>query len=459
MFKKLFEPGNIGKLTLKNRIVMAPMVTCYAVDGEVTERLIHYHEARARGGAGLIVTEASFLTASPGTINVGDDKYIPGLRRLVESIHEAGAKVAMEIQTGRGRQDMVDPATASEFYDPKTGVRARALSIGDIERLLAGQGEAAERARRVGFDAIMIHGGPGRLVSDFLSPVMNKRVDQYGGDVKNRARYAVGLVEASKKRAGEDYPVIFRLTADHRLGGRGFTLEEAKLVSQMLEKAGADAIDITSGSFENIHWAFGPRDLPKGYNIPLAAEIKKMVGIPVMVAGRITDPFIAEEVLEQGKADFVTIGRALLADPEFPQKAMEDRMEDIRPCIHCYECTRAFGEPPPTPMVCAVNAMASREGEIELKGADTPRRILIIGAGPGGMETARVAALRGHKVTIWEQDEKVGGQLNLASVPPYGEEFGELIRYLGFNLRSLGLNLSLGKGLRQARLQSLNLIL
>jgi len=300
------------------------MVTRYVnEDGSISERVLNYYTKRALGGCAMVTIEASYPRSGsyPGRIFLGDDRCIPGLQRLAEIIHEGGAKACIQINPHRGRSDELDPASASETIHPQTGARVRALSLSELKELEKAFGEGATRAKEAGFDCVMIHGGSGYLVSEFLSPRTNKRTDEYGGDVKKRARLALNLLRVAKKQLGTDYPVIFRLTAHERIEG-GFGLEDALAVCKLLEEAGADAIDVISGVAETYYWVNPNMYLPLAFNVPLSQAIRKEVRIPVSVAGNINDPYLAEEILRDGKADFIDLGRALIADPEFPNKAM-----------------------------------------------------------------------------------------------------------------------------------------
>ena len=446
-FPKLFEPGRIGDLQLKNRIIMSPMFThlCFE-DDTVSDRITDYYAERARGGCGLVTVEASYSRPYPAHLGLYDDKFIPGLRKLSEAIHSQGAKAAIQINPHRGRADETDPASASPAIHPKTGARARALTIDDIRELRDQFGEAARRAKDSGFDCIMIHGGTGYLVSEFLSARINKRVDGYGGDITRRARLALELVDTAKERTGASYPVIFRLTADERVAG-GFGPEDAVVVSKLLENAGVDAIDVVSGVAETQAWAVPYMYMPPACNASLSQAVKAATKIPVSTAGRINDPSVAEEVLQEGKADFVNLGRALIADPEFPNKAKEGRASDIRKCIACCRCIETLFGPGARAVVCAVNPAVGKEREFQLglRPASQRKKVLVIGGGPGGMEAAMVAAERGHSVTLWESGKELGGRLKLGSIPPGKGEIGSFIEYLGNRLDRLGVKVSLGK--------------
>ena len=449
-FRKLMEPGKIGGLELKNRIVMAPMVTRYAGDsGEVTQRMVDYYQERARGGVGLIVTEAVYFCegGNPGRLSIYDDEFMPGLRWLLEKIEAAGCKAAIELNPGRGRKDEVQPVCASNvppspyIPGPSKGQEPRVLTIEEIELLIGQFGQAAKRAKDIGFHALMLHGAAAYLVMDFLSPLTNQRTDEYGGDIKARAKLALRLMESARRAVGEDFPILFRMTVDQHVEG-GFSLSDAIVVCQMLEKAGCSAIDVISGSYAAPEWAIPPMPIRGGCNADMSAAVKAAVNIPVMVAGKINDPSLAEEILEQGKADFVDLGRALIADPKFPEKVYEKRTDDIRRCLCCNVCYQTVVSAG-SALRCTVNPEVGRENAFRIAPTGDAKKVLVIGGGPGGMEAARVAALRGHEVTLWEKHDGLGGQLRLASVPPHKEPIGELMDYLGVQVQKAGVRVEL----------------
>jgi 2,4-dienoyl-CoA reductase-like NADH-dependent reductase (Old Yellow Enzyme family)/thioredoxin reductase len=426
-FTKLFQPGKIGTLSTPNRIVMAPMVTHYAAEGAVTERMIAYYAERAIGGTGLIVLEASYPrgVGHPGRVFIWSDAFIPGLKRLTDEVHLCGGKIAVEINPSRGRVDEADPISASPVPHPITGKVPRALTVEEIRGLEEDSGRSVIRAREAGFDAVMIHGGTGYLISEFLSPRINLRTDLYGGGIRGRARLAVEMVREAKKQGGEDYPIILRLAASERMEG-GVSLEDIQETCRFVQEAGVDAIDVVSGVAETQEWVVPSMYFPPACNVPLAEEIKKQVSIPVMVAGRINDPSLAEEILEKGRADFVVLGRALLADPYFAAKAREGRQKEIRKCIACLRCIESFSAR--LPLVCTVNPSVGREREPEPK-IGRKKKVAVVGGGPAGLQAALTAAERGHEVILLEKEGEMGGQLNLASLPPDKGELRNVLSY------------------------------
>ncbi|MGB9714645.1 MAG: FAD-dependent oxidoreductase [Candidatus Bathyarchaeales archaeon] len=449
---KLFEPFQISVMKLKNRIVMPPMGTNFSnEDGTVTQRLINYHVERAKGGIGLIIVEGAYVEprgkGSIRQLGVDNDNKIPGLRKLAAAVKENGAKVALQLFHG-GRQSHssiigTQPVSASEVPCRLTGETPRALTIPEIEELVEIFAEAARRVKEAGFDAVEIHGAHGYLINQFLSPLTNRRTDQYGGDIKKRARFLLEILERVREKVGKDYPVLCRINGDDYIEG-GIKLEEAKTIAKMLEANGVDALHVSGGIYDSpIPVTTAPMALPRGVMVHLAAGIKEVVNVPVIAVGRLDDPKLAEEILQQGKADLVSMGRALLADPYLPNKIAAGALDEINRCIACDECIGRlfFNED----IACTVNAALGREGEYRIEKAKVRKRVLVVGGGPAGMEAARVSALRGHEVILYEKGKKLGGQLNLAAVPPHKEEIKNLTAYLETQIRKLSVKIILGE--------------
>jgi len=423
------------------------MVTHYASeDGLVTDRLIDYLAARVRGGVGIVIPESSYArrTGYRGRLMVNRDECVPGLRSLAKSIQEEGAKAVLQINPHRGRADEMKPASASAIPHPVTGVIPHVLTVEEIQELVHDFGEGVQRAREAGFDGIMIHGGSGYLLSEFMSPRLNLRTDEYGGSLSGRMKLALDLIGVAKRKGGADYPVIYRLTADERTFG-GLTALDGARIAKLLEEADVDAIDIVSGSQETSEWSVGYMYLPPGYNEDIARTVKSAVQIPVSVAGRINTPQVAEGILERGSADFIDLGRALLADPEFPAKAASGRYEDIRPCVACNRCQEPIWQSWDKPLECTVNPSAGREKHFVISKVAKPKRVLVIGGGPAGMEASRMAGWRGHEVMLWEESGSLGGQLNLAHLPPGKGELENLIKWQKNQLSMMNVKVKLGK--------------
>ncbi|MEH7276164.1 NADH:flavin oxidoreductase, partial [Neobacillus vireti] len=345
-YAKLFEPMKIGKMTLKNRLVMAPMGTFTPMqDGTESEEGIAYYEERARGGIGMIIIGAQFLnekTAQGGpTMAVDNNRAIPKATVLCERVHRWGAKICAQISPGTGRNGMPDigervPISSSEnpsFHNPE--MICRALSTEEIKDIMKDWAQAALFAKKAGFDAIEIHGHAGYLIDQFLSPIWNKRTDEYGGSFENRARFAVETVQTIREAVGPDMPILFRIALDHRFEG-GRTIGDSMPLIELLEKAGVDALDIDAGAYETMDYIFPPSYLGDACMGYVCEEARKHVSIPLLNAGSHT-PETALELVNSGNCDFVMFGRQTIADPEFPKKLMENRREDIRPCLLCNE--------------------------------------------------------------------------------------------------------------------------
>ncbi|MBI2831488.1 MAG: FAD-dependent oxidoreductase [Chloroflexi bacterium] len=453
--KKLLEPGKIGNLELKNRLVFPPMATrLFTPEGEVTERLIDYYLARVRGGVGLIVLEATYVRAGgyKGRICLDDDRFIPQMKKLVDTIHREGAKIVCQVNVHRGRADEHDPASPSNVPHPYTKIVPRVLTIDDIRNMVNDFGRGMRRVREAGLDGLMIHGASGYLISEFLSPFTNKRTDEYGGSLENRARFALEVVESTRRNVGPDFPIIYRLIGDDRVGG--FQLKDALVVARMLEEKSVDAIDVTSGFVETDYWAVPVMQIPPACNVPYSQAIKGQVKVPVIVAGKINDPFLAEQVLAEGKADFIDMGRSLLADPLMVKKAIEGKPEDMCKCIGCSRCSEAVVQTR-IPIWCSVNPAVGREREFaeKMKPAARRKKVLVIGGGIAGMEAAVLAAQRGHKVTLWEASRELGGVLNLAILPPGKGDLNYLLNYLLTQLKKPGVDVVLGKEATVATVQ------
>jgi 2,4-dienoyl-CoA reductase-like NADH-dependent reductase (Old Yellow Enzyme family)/thioredoxin reductase len=445
----LFTPGTIGTLSVRNRIAMPPMATNYATwTGAVTDRLIAYHAARARGGVGLITVEFTYVQPTGrlthNGLGVYEDALIPGLRRLTDAVHAEGAKVSIQIAHGGRRCRSTISGTQPLAPSPIPclgGEVPRGLSEAEIDRVIVWFGEAARRVREAGFDAVTLHLAAGYLLQSFLSPYANRRTDQYGGSLEGRMRLPLAILERVRCEVGPEFPVICRLTVDEFVEG-GLTLAEAQRMAQRLEQGGAAAIDATAGLPETLYIIGPPMAMPRGFLASHAQAIKAAVRIPVFAVGRINDPRLAEQLLQEGKADFICMGRALLADPELPNKAKAGRLDDICPCIACNEgCNQRFYAQ--LDVSCVVNPRVGREPLFPATPASQSRRVLVIGGGPAGLMAALSAAARGHRVTLCERTAQLGGQLLMGDVPPHKEEIRTLREYLIGQLAKAGVEIRL----------------
>ncbi len=461
---KLFEPVNIGNVELRNRLVMPPMGTNFAAeDGSVTQRAIDYYRERARGGVGLVIVEGAYVhplgKGSNMQMSLIDDDKIPGLSRLAKAIQAEGARAAIQLfHAGRQVSSMIigtQPISASDVPCMLVREPPRPMTLEEIEETIEAFGEAARRIKDAGFDAVEIHAAHGYLINQFLSPLTNLRKDKYGGHFEGRTRFLVDIVQRIRKKVGKEFPIICRMNGDDYFEG-GITLQEAKRIAQVVEKAGVDAIHVSGGIYDSEYGeSTAPMWLPRGFMVTLAQGIKEVVDIPIIAVGRINKVKLAEEILEKGQADLVSMGRALITDPELPKKAMEDRLEEIRPCIACNEgCLNMllFLKS----VTCILNAAVGREEEFRIKPAEKPKRVLVVGGGVGGMEFARVAALRGHHVSLYEKNNELGGQVLLASVPSYKYELKNIVPYFRHELERLGVDVHLGEEISESVIDDLD---
>ena len=444
VLKKLFESAEIGAMHIKNRIVMPPMGTNMADGGYVNRKILDHYEARARGGVGLIIVEVTGVDSPTGknTANMlmlDDDKYIPGMAGLVKTIHKHGAKAVLQIShTGRGaRQKItgVQPVAPSPVPMPFSsaigygGDMPRELTLTEIKTIEQKYADAAARAKTAGFDGVMLHGTGYYLIAQFVSSTANIRCDEYGGDIEKRARFPLEVIEAVRGKIGYDFPLLYKMSALEMGQGAGLTLDEGRRLAGILQDAGVDALEL-AGMIWGIDLNMEPPPgEPKNMGLMLSPFIKSVVTIPVIAEGRI-DPEQGDKAIAEGKADFIGFGRGLLTDPRLPEKALAGRFEEIRPCIGCGRCTdnqlmKGLG------VMCSVNPAVGHEtGKYRIHRAKNVKKVAIIGGGPAGMEAARVAGLRGHRVILYEKDSKLGGQLNQAVVPPHKSNLAAYLEYL-----------------------------
>jgi 2,4-dienoyl-CoA reductase-like NADH-dependent reductase (Old Yellow Enzyme family)/thioredoxin reductase len=457
-YERLFSPGRIGTLQLKNRIIYPPMGTnTCTYEGEVTDRFLAYHAVRAAGGVGLdIIENAGVDTQMSGArlplgCNVDDDKHIPGLKKLTKVIHKNGAKACLQIYLGT--------LWAKPEGRPVFGAELpHEFSQDDIKLATQRFAEGARRAIKAGFDAVEIHGANINAQTQFRSAVWNNRKDKYGGSVENRARFMCDTLRAVRKEVGKKFPLWCRTSlfeiyyvGNGKIAEYGVTLQDTLVHAPMFAQAGADAIHLSQGGFYDYAWQYYTMCPVEAQGeapyLDMVEQVKKAVNVPVIAAAYIT-PEAGEKALKAGKVDFVSMGRAIQADPEFPNKLAKGQESDIRPCIHCNHCieTLAWADG----VVCSVNPAVGREEELKIKKAAKPKKVIVAGGGPAGMEAARVAALRGHKVTLYEKNKKLGGQLIQAAIPPHKSEIVKLIDYQKNQLKKQKVKVELGKELTAA---------
>lgn len=477
MFKHLIQPVRIGTLDLRNRMVQAAMGTNLAArDGTVTDASVAYYARRAQGGIGLLITEVCAPEPAgrviPGELDISSHAFIPGLARLATAAHAGGAKIALQLAHGGCFASKavtgvapVSPSGVGTALLPDD--QPRPLTIAEIQHLVQLFGQAAQRARIAGFDAVEIHGAHGYLPLQFLSGYTNRRTDEYGGSLENRARFALDIIRAIKEHAGQDFPIIYRLSAEEDVPG-GLTLAEAIRFAQLAVAAGADALHISAGTWDSRIAAFGavmtgqepaagkrlgegvsigvwvpPHYVPRGNLLPLAAAIKPQVTVPVIAVAGIT-PGMGEEAIATGKADLIALGRQMLADPDMPRKLLAGKANEIRRCVRCNDCLGSVLSY--RGIACAVNAEAGREHETftGVTPAPQPRRVLVVGGGPAGMEAARIAALRRHRVTLYERAAMPGGMLYYAAIPQFNQDYRAFLAWQHAELDRLGVQVILG---------------
>jgi len=448
---RLFSPINIGKVRLKNRVVMAPMVTRLgATNGFMTERERVYFIRRARGGTALITvgnaTIAPNVQPEPRHDAIWDDKYIPMWEEFARVIHAHDCMVSIQLchvgNQGKPKETGIRPVAPSEVASPLTGEMPKALTREEIKDIVEQFADAAVRAKNAGADMVEIQGVQGFLVQNFMTPLFNKRTDEYGGDVRNRMRFPVEIVTRVKEKTGSEYPVVFRMVASDLVEG-GIEIEDAKTMAGILAEAGVDALHFTAGAGHHVrHLGMPPADAGRNCIVDLVAQIKGVVDVPVMVSQRIVDPVEAEEILKERKADIISLGRALICDPDWPKKAAEGAFKDIRICIGCcqgcYDETREGRQ-----WTCIYNPEVGKEKEYEISEAEKLKKIMVIGGGPGGLEVARIAALRGHSVTLYDKGGELGGQWLLACIPPRKQEYMEMIKWYVGQLEKLDVKIVL----------------
>ena len=457
-FKRLFTETAIGPVRVRNRIVMSPMGMMFDpqyVDGQFSPALVQFYEERARGGAGLILVSPAFPELQGQAFVHGfciwEDRFMSASRGLVEAAHRHGAKIGLHLlhagSYARPRITGSQPVSASAMTNSWTREKAREVTLAEIKQIIPNFARAVARMKEAGFDLVELNAYSGYLLREFLSARTNQRTDEYGGGMENRFRLLREVIQACQEAVGKDYPIVVKISGDEYLpGGNG--LEEARWVARNLEALGVAALHVSPAGHET-SLPLTPGFAPKGAFLYLARTIKKLVKVPIITA-HLGDLGLAEEALREGSTDLVAFGRSFLADPEFALKAQEGREEDIRPCMRCCQgCyDRVFSQIWGTavePVTCLINPACSREGDFDIKPAPQKKRVMVVGGGPAGLEAARVLALRGHQVSLYEKAPWLGGQLFYASAPPGKEDFSRGIDYFSGQLKKLGVKVRLGR--------------
>jgi 2-enoate reductase len=455
-------------MELKNRVAMAPMGTngLTDIDCGYSRRLIDFYAARARGGAGMIMTGAAVTnTQLEGGIahflpRLDTPAYMGRLSELCDAMHHHGAKLVLQLTAGFGRVNFVEgnpiqPISASVqpcFLDPS--VSTRALTVEEIQQLVVSFATSAGMAQIAGVDAIEIQGYGGYLLDQFQTSLWNQRDDQYGGDLDGRLRFSMEIIGATRAAVGSQLPIIYKFTPDHYIEG-GRSLEEGLEIARRLEAAGVDALHVDGGCYEVWNRVIPSMYEPAACQVDLAEAVKQVVGLPVIAHGKLGDPEIACSVVEEGKADFIALGRPVLADPDWPNKVKAGRLDEIRPCIGCNEACLGRGYEMKY-LGCTVNPLCGMEREYALSPVEQRKSVLVIGGGPGGLEAASVAAWRGCQVRLWEKGDRLGGKLRLAAIPEFKRDIRPLIAYLARQVERAGVEVELEKeataeGVRELR--------
>jgi 2,4-dienoyl-CoA reductase-like NADH-dependent reductase (Old Yellow Enzyme family) len=437
-------------LEVQNRIVMPPMATRYAtLEGFATDRQTAYYVERARGGVGYITVEHTGIheqgKAHPNMLLISSDEHASRIEGLIEAVHSAGGKIIVQINhAGRQTSSAITGSPIvgpSPIPCPTRDEIPRELSTGEIEEITEVFTMAAQRVKEARADGVEIHMAHGYLLCSFLSPFSNRRGDQYGGDIKGRARLPVEVLKSVRDRVGPDFPISCRLSGDEYVEG-GLKIEETKQIAQILEQEGADVLHVSACNAASGYLNHPPYYVEEGVFVHLAEAIKSVVKIPVITVGRIRNPAMAEQILRDGKADLVSMGRALIADPHMPKKAQDGRLEEINLCISCNRCIQTLRK---EAVRCAVNPETGNEDRFRFSKTDRPKRVWIVGGGPGGLKSAEITALRGHQVTLFEKDHNLGGRMRLAALPPKKAVLNDFLDYLERRVRGLGVTLELDK--------------
>lgn len=453
-FQMIFEPGKIGNMTIKNRLIVPPMLTEFAAeDGSLTERYIRYYEEKARGGWGLIICEDNSVDPyGAGFKNIAglwDDRFMPAHKELVERVHRYGAKLAVQVyHAGRESDSSIKgrrPVAPSAIQDPTCRETPHELTTSEIQDLVEKYAQAIRRCQEAGYDAVELHGAHGYLINQFVSPFSNKRTDAYGGNFMNRLRFPLEIIARAKELAGREFPVIYRISADEMVEG-GLTIEDTKAIVQILEEAGVAAIHASAGVYKSGSIVSAPSAVRTAPFSEYARLLRQVVNIPVFAVDKIVYPQIAESLLQEGKADFIAMGRASIADPHLPNKVFEGRLDEILPCIGCWQgCQGKIALQ--QPVSCLVNPRTGREAADDLHAVTAlkKKKVMVIGGGPVGMEAAIVAARKGHEVTLYERSHRLGGQWLLAAVPPGKEMLNSFTVWLKGELQRNGVRLVLNQ--------------
>ena len=462
-FAALAQPLELRGKRFRNRLVQAPMCAMYAApDGSVTPQVVEYYRARAAGGAGLVIVEITFTDrlgsrAFHAQIGAHDDTMIPGLGELAAAIREEGALAGLQLGHCGPQRVVAEPPVVAPSPIPWTqGKRVpHELTIGEIGALVDDHREAGRRLAQAGFDLVELHGAHGYLLNAFVSPATNTRSDRYGGSAENRLRFPLETVRALRDGIGPKRLISFRLNGDDLLPG-GLGIEQYREIARALAQAGVDIIHVSAGTYRVMEQRIPPMYLPEAPFARYARPIREAAGVPVIASGTIHDPQLAERLVREGDADFVSMARPMFAEPELARKIISNAVEDIRPCIRCNTCLAR--EQGGLRGYCAVNPRTGREHRVPPLPA-RKKAVAVIGAGPAGIEAALTAAWRGHSVTLYERAERIGGQLAAAAVLPFKTTLPRLLRYYQHALDQAGVKVVLQSAARPETVDAEQVIL
>jgi 2-enoate reductase len=453
-FPYLFEKGNIGNVEVRNRIAMAPMGIggLMGYNGTFSDRAIDYFERRALGETGLIITCVCLVSSkfepweidgvSP-IVTFDSSWKIPNFIQLTERVHDCGAKIFAQLTAGFGRVfpgrlldrpglDPIAPSRTPLFWRPD--IEAREMTTAEVDALVEAFGNAVLIAKTSQFDGVELHGHEGYLMDQFTTALWNRRTDKYGGDLMGRMNFVLSIIKIIQEKAGPDFPIIYRYGIEHKIEG-GRIVEEGIEMAKILEKAGVAALHVDAGCYDSWYWPHPPIYQPPGCMVDMAEHVRPYVKIPIITVGRLGYPALANRIIEEGKANFIALGRPLLADPDFAAKARRGKASTIRPCIGCHECFVRLRSH--QALSCAVNPECGDEKRLNLVPAHRSKKVMVVGGGIAGMEAARICSLRGHNVTLYEKSDRLGGILNVASKEDFKQDVRNLLSHQVNELKKL----------------------